>query len=137
MSKIDVPKLWATKYRLLGQVFADVHPAIADLGLEMKELLLLSEVDEHPYPAELADVTFMPKPSVTLYLKNLEAAGHVKREIDKADLRRHRITLTPTGRKVMTKGLGLLADAFGKRLGRLTPAQQASLMHMLETMVAD
>jgi DNA-binding MarR family transcriptional regulator len=134
MSKIDVPKLWATKYRLLGQVIADVAPDIDSLGIEVKELLMLAEVDAHPHPAQIAAATFTPKPTVTVYLKKLEAAGYVKREIDTKDLRKHRITLTPSGRKVMTKGLALLTDAFGKRLGKLTPAQQTQLEQLLELM---
>ena len=47
-----------------------------------KELFLLAEIDEHPYPAELAAALSMPKATVTLYLKRLEAAGFVQREID-------------------------------------------------------
>jgi DNA-binding MarR family transcriptional regulator len=36
---------------------------------------------------------------VTVYLKRLEAAGFVRREIDPADLRRHRLLLTRPGVK--------------------------------------
>ena len=49
---------------------------------------MLADVDEHPYPAELAVSLCMPKPSVTLYVKRLEAAGFLRREIDPEDLRR-------------------------------------------------
>ena len=76
----------------------------------------------------------MPKPSVTVNLKRLEAAGLLKREIDPADLRRHRLALTPDGRKAMSRGLALLSDAFGARLGRLSAAQQAALRTLLETL---
>ena len=65
-------------------------------------------------------------------LKRLEAAGLLRREIDTADLRRHRLLLTPDGRKAMSRGLTLLSDAFGARLGRLSAAQQASLRTLLE-----
>ena len=74
---------------------------------------MLAEVDEHPHPAELADTLCMPKPTVTVNVKRLEAAGFLRREIDAADLRRHRLLLTPAGRKAMTRGLALLSDAFG------------------------
>jgi hypothetical protein len=40
--------------------------------------------------------------------------------------------LTPDGRKAMTRGLALLSDAFGARLGRLSAAQQATLRTLLE-----
>src|SRR3977135_536369 len=61
----------------------------------------------------------MPKPTVTVNLKRLEADGLLRREIDAADLRRHRLVLTPDGRKAMTRGLALLSGALWARLGRL------------------
>jgi len=69
---------------------------------------------------------------VTVYLKRLEAAGFVRREIDPADLRRHRLLLTPAGRQATKDGLPLLSDAFSKRLKRLTMAQQKELKSLLE-----
>jgi DNA-binding MarR family transcriptional regulator len=132
MSKTDVGKIWSLNYRLLMSLIADVAPGIAELGLEVKELLLLSEVDAHPYPAELASVQGMPKPTVTMYVKRLEAAGFVRREIDSADLRRHRLMLTPEGRKTMTRGLALISKAFGARLARLNCTQQTELATLLE-----
>lgn len=66
------------------------------------------------------------------YVKRLEAAGFLRREIDTADLRKHRLLLTPAGRKTMQRGTTLLADAFAARLGRLSPTEQAQLRSMLE-----
>ncbi len=102
-----------------------VTPAVADLGLEVKELFVLSEIDEFAHPAVLAERLYIPKPTITVYLKRLVAAGLVRREIDPADLRRHHLTLTTTGRKAMTRGLALLAAAFQKSFGRLAAAEQA------------
>ncbi|WP_066916098.1 MarR family winged helix-turn-helix transcriptional regulator, partial [Mycobacterium interjectum] len=99
MSAVDAAKIWSLNYRVLVSVIACAEPEICALGLESKELFLLAEIDEHPYPAELAAALSMPKATVTVYLKRLEAAGLVRREIDPADLRRHRLLLTPAGRK--------------------------------------
>jgi DNA-binding MarR family transcriptional regulator len=74
----------------------------------------------------------MPKATVTVYLKRLEAAGFVRREIDPADLRRHRLQLTPAGRRATNDGMALLSDAFGERLERLTRAQQKEFKSLLE-----
>jgi len=74
----------------------------------------------------------MPKPTVTVYLKRLEAAGFVRREIDPTDLRRHRLLLTAAGRQANQDGLALLSDAFSGRLERLTVAQQKELKSLLE-----
>lgn len=131
MPKIDVTKVWSLNYRLVMSVITDVAPALRKLDLEVKELFLLAEVDEHPHPAALAEALLIPKPSVTVYVKRLEAVGFLKREIDSADLRRYKLSLTTDGRKTMTRGLALLADAFGKRLGRLSAAQQAEFKALL------
>jgi DNA-binding MarR family transcriptional regulator len=132
MAKIDASKIWSLNYQLLMSVITSVAPAISALGLETKELFLLAEVDQHPYPAELADTLCMPKPTVTINVKRLEAAGFLRREIDAGDLRRHRLNLTAPGRKAMTRGLALLSDAFAERLGRLSAAKQAELKALLE-----
>jgi DNA-binding MarR family transcriptional regulator len=65
-------------------------------------------------------------------VKRLEAAGFLRREIDPADLRRHRLLITPAGHKVMSRGLALLSDAFGMRLSRLSSRQQSELRALLE-----
>ena len=130
--KIDVGKIWSLNYRLLMSVITSVAPAVTELGLEVKELFLLAEVEVHPHPAELADVLSMPKPTVTIYVKRLEAAGFLRREIDGADLRRHRLILTPEGRKTMARGLALMTKAFSARLARLSSAQQTELATLFE-----
>jgi DNA-binding MarR family transcriptional regulator len=132
VAKIDIAKVWTLNYRLIASVIGEVAPALHELGIEVKELFLLAELDAHPHPAALAKALLIPKPSVTVYVKRLEAAVLVKREIDSADLRRHKLSLTPEGRKVMARGLALLSEAFGQRLGRLTATQQAELKSLLE-----
>jgi DNA-binding MarR family transcriptional regulator len=132
MSLEDAAKIWSLNYQVLLSVIGSVETDITALGVDSKELFLLAEIDEHPYPAELATTMSMPKPTVTVYLKRLEAAGFMRREIDPADLRRHRLQLTPAGRRVTKDGLALLSDAFSKRLERLTRAQQKELKSLLE-----
>jgi DNA-binding MarR family transcriptional regulator len=77
----------------------------------------------------------MPKPSVTVYVKHLEAAGFVRREIDTNDLRRHRLQVTAAGRRIMTRGLALLSEAFGARLARLSAGEQTELGALLTKMI--
>jgi DNA-binding MarR family transcriptional regulator len=132
MAKIDAAKIWSLNYRVVSQVIVSVAPQLAALGLETKDLFILAAIDEHPHPAALADTLCMPKPTVTVYLKRLVAANLVRREIDAGDLRRHRLNLTPAGRKVMVKGLALLSEAFASRLSRLSGAEQVQLAALLE-----
>jgi MarR family transcriptional regulator, temperature-dependent positive regulator of motility len=132
MSLDDAAKIWSLNYQVLLSVISSVETDITALGLDSKELFVLAEIDDHPYPAELASTMSMPKATVTVYLKRLEAAGFVRREIDPTDLRRHRLQLTPAGRQATNDGLALLSDAFSKRLQRLTRAQQKELKNLLE-----
>jgi DNA-binding MarR family transcriptional regulator len=132
MAKIDAAKVWSANYRLVSEIIVGVAPQLAALHLETKELFILAAIDEHPHPAALADTLCMPKPTVTLYLKRLVAASFVRREIDAGDLRRHRLNLTPAGRKVMVRGLALLTEAFGARLSRLSTAEQVQFAGFLE-----
>src|ERR1700678_2273605 len=132
MAKIDATKVWSLNYRLVSTTIVSVAPQLAAMHLETKELFVLAAIDEHPHPAALADTLCMPKPTVTLYLKKLVAANHVRREIDAGDLRRHVLNLTSAGRKVMLKGLALLSEAFGARLSRLNAVEQAQFAALLE-----
>jgi DNA-binding MarR family transcriptional regulator len=132
MPKVDPAKIWSLNYRLLTAVITQVSTEIASLGLEAKELFLLAELEDHPYPAELSACLSMPKPTVSVYVKRLEAAGFVRREIDAEDLRRHKLLLTPAGRKVMTLGIARLSEAFGERLARLSAREQLELKELLE-----
>ena len=132
MAKIDATKVWSLNYRLVSTTIVSVAPQLAALHLETKELFVLAAIDAHPHPAALADTLCMPKPTVTVYLKRLVAANFVRREIDAGDLRRHRLNLTPTGRKVMVRGLALLSAAFGARLSRLSAAEQTQFAMFLE-----
>jgi DNA-binding MarR family transcriptional regulator len=132
MSPDDAAKIWSLNYQVLLSVISSVETDITALGLESKELFLLAEIDDHPFPAELASTMSMPKATVTVYLKRLEAAGLMRREIDPADLRRHRLELTPAGRRATNDGLALLSEAFGKRLERLTRSQRKELKNLLE-----
>lgn len=132
IEKTDPAHLWKLHYRLLARTFAASGAELEAIGLEMKELLVLSAIEEHPHPAALAEELVIPKPSVTAYLKRLEAAGFVKREIDPEDLRRHRLTLTASGRKVQSRGAAAISEAFGARLARLNAKQRAELATLLE-----
>ncbi len=134
MAKIDAAEIWGLNYRLLLSAIAAASPGIEGLGIETKELFVLAEIDAHPYPAEIAEALNMPRATVTLYVKRLEASGYLGREIDAGDLRRHRLKLTPLGRTSIRQGMKLLARAFEPYLNRLSSAQQHVLRDLLVRM---
>jgi len=126
--------LWTLNFQVMTSLMADVAPRIRALRLEIKEFLLLSKLDEHPNPADLARALVTPKPSVTFMVKRMEALGYLRRELQPDDLRRFRLTLTPSGRSAMESAREIFDQEFGRRLSRLTQAQRIELMRMLERM---
>jgi MarR family transcriptional regulator, temperature-dependent positive regulator of motility len=124
--------LWTLNLEMSMSMLAEVEPRVREHGLEMKELLLLDKLDEHPNPASLARALLTPKPTITFMVKRMEAAGFIRRETPADDLRRFHLTLTPSGRKAMEAARALLDEAFERRLGRLTQAERSDLARLLE-----
>jgi DNA-binding MarR family transcriptional regulator len=134
MRKISPWALWTLNFQVMTSLLADVAPRIRALRLEIKEFLLLSELDEHPHPADLARALLAPKPSVTFMVKRMEALGYLRRELQPDDLRRFRLTLTPSGRSAMESAREIFDEEFGRRLSRLTQAQRIELMRIFQRM---
>jgi DNA-binding MarR family transcriptional regulator len=128
---VDAAQLWALNHRLLTVVLDDCSAELAELGLEAKEFFVLAEVAASPYPAQLATVLVIPKASVTLYVRNLVAKGFMRREIDDADLRRHRLVLTTEGEEARDRALTALATEFDRRLATITPRDRTELQRIL------
>ena len=132
MRKTSPWALWTLNFQVMSSLMADVAPRLRVLRLEVKEFLLLSKLDEHPNPAELARALVTPKPSVTFMVKRMEALGYLRRGLQRDDLRRFRLTLTPSGRRAMESARKIFDEEFGRRLSRLTQAQRAELLRIFE-----
>ncbi|MBP2456655.1 DNA-binding MarR family transcriptional regulator [Clavibacter michiganensis] len=137
MPSTESAELWKLNQRLLTRILNAAAPQLEDLGLETKEFFVLDEVDACRYPAELAQKLMLPKASVTIYLRNLVAAGLVRREIDEADLRRHRLETTEEGRAVLAKALAALASEFRAMMTRIDARDQAELRRILRQLLDD
>ncbi|MFC9431391.1 MarR family winged helix-turn-helix transcriptional regulator [Streptomyces sp. NPDC056987] len=132
---VDGAQLWTLNHRLLTVVLDACSAELAELGLEAKEFFVLAEVAESPYPAELAARLVIPKASVTVYVRNLVAKGFMRREIDDADLRRHRLVLTDEGEAARDRAIAALAASFDRRLATIAPRDRAELHRILLAMV--
>jgi DNA-binding MarR family transcriptional regulator len=132
---VDGAQLWTLNQRLLSVVMDACSGELAELGLETKEFFVLAEVAASPYPAELAAALMIPKASVTVYVRNLVAKGFMRREIDDADLRRHRLILTAEGKGARDRALSALAAEYDRRLARITPEDRTELQRILLEML--
>lgn len=136
MDEADAATIFRLNFRFSTEVLNEAAPEIEALGLEPKEFFVLDGVEERPYPAELARYLSMPKPTITLYLKNLQGKGFIVRAIDDQDLRRHRLELTESGRRTVTESRAVLSGRYAERLGRLSAGEQAEFATLLEKLVS-
>ncbi|MBK7749439.1 MAG: MarR family transcriptional regulator [Candidatus Obscuribacter sp.] len=120
--------------RAMHTLIEDLEPGLEELKLEPKEFFLLYSVDENPYPAELARALLLPGPTVSFLIKRVEKAGYLKRETDKQDLRKFKLTLTKSGRAALNRGYELLEVALQKRLGKLNAKARLALVDALDLM---
>src|SRR5260370_37435799 len=84
-------------------------------------------VDANAFPADLARVLSMPKPSMTFLIKKLEESGYLRRQGEKGDLRRYRLTITPPGIKARDKGAETVNRIFSACRSRLSAADPVTL----------
>ncbi|MFE9345792.1 MarR family winged helix-turn-helix transcriptional regulator [Streptomyces olivaceus] len=132
---VDGARLWKLNQRLLGVVMDACTAELTALGLETKEFFVLAEVENSPYPAQIASALLLPRASVTVYVRNLVAKGLVEREIDEADLRRHRLVLSDAGVTARDRALATLAAEYDRRLARITERDRADLQRILGQML--
>src|SRR5258708_491939 len=89
---------------VLHSVLEKAEPELSLLELDAKRLFILCMVDANPFPADLARALSLPKPSMTFLMKKLERSGYLRRQGEKDDLRRYRLTITPRQIKYRDKG---------------------------------
>ncbi|MEV7864601.1 MarR family transcriptional regulator [Streptomyces sp. NPDC088124] len=133
---VNGAQLWTLNQRLLSVVMDACTQELNDLGLETKEFFVLAEVAASPYPAEIAAALLLPKASVTVYVRSLVAKGFIRREIDDADLRRHRLVLTSAGTEARDRALAALAAEYDRRLAKITSRDRAELLRILQEILS-
>jgi DNA-binding MarR family transcriptional regulator len=117
---------------LLQSILEKAEPQLALLELDARRLFILCTVEANAFPADLARVLSMPKPSITFLIKKLEESGYLRRHGEKGDLRRYRLTITPAGIKARDKGAEAVNRIFGAALNRLSAADQATLSRIVD-----
>src|SRR3982074_280446 len=70
---------------VLHSVLEKAEPELSLLELDTKRLFILCMVDANAFPADLARVLSMPKPSMTFLIKKLEESGYLRRQWGKGD----------------------------------------------------
>jgi MarR family transcriptional regulator, organic hydroperoxide resistance regulator len=115
----DACGILANLWQLVQSVLDESEPDLDGLGLSPKTFFLLTAVEEHPFPAELARRMHLPPPTVTYMIKQLEERGFLGRRAEPGDLRKFRLVQTVAGREALRQGRETLSAILVERLLRL------------------
>lgn len=99
-------------------------------GLSAQDALVLGYLKKNPGAgvSELADFEQISRPTMSSYVKRLEAAGWILRTDDAKDGRRQGLTVTAAGSRKHEAIQRHRADWLAARLSRLSPAEREALM---------
>ncbi len=110
---------WPNSGNLSSRSWTTPRPISWALGLSPKAFFLLAEVEEHPFPAEIARKMHLPPPTVTYLVKQLEEIGFLERKAEPGDLRKYRLVPTIAGRRALEQGQVAIGSVLDQRLQRL------------------
>jgi DNA-binding MarR family transcriptional regulator len=121
--------------RLSKQIMRRSTPEM--LGMDLRLLMALSYLGDHDGAPqqELVDVFCMDAKNVVLLLNELEDGGYLIRRRDLEDRRRHRVHITPAGRKALTQAAKVQERIEDEVLEALDPEERETLWLLLSRAV--
>lgn len=134
MKTNDEQKSWQLMRQMwivLNDIVDEISPQLTAQGLLPQTFFLLLEVEEHPFPAEIARAMQLPPPTVSYFVRKLEELGYLSRHSEPNDLRRFRLTLTASGRKTLAEGQALIDAASSRRLADFSAQEKKDLERLL------
>lgn len=121
---------------VLNDIVDEISPQLATQGLLPQTFFLLLEIEQHPFPAEIARAMQLPPPTVSYFIRKLEELGYLSRQSEPNDLRRFRLTLTASGQKVLGEGQVLIDEAANRRLANFSAQEKKDLERLLWKLLA-
>jgi DNA-binding MarR family transcriptional regulator len=113
------------------------QPMAAQLEIRPAEYsaLRVIAVNQDVSPGPLAKTLAVSAPNLAVMLERLESRGLISRAQRAEDRRGHQIALTNKGRALVKKGAQLEVEAEQFVTRRLSPAERALLLELLERLV--
>ncbi|MGV7218281.1 MarR family winged helix-turn-helix transcriptional regulator [Bradyrhizobium sp. UFLA05-112] len=116
-----------------GRAYKPILDAVGLTYTQYIAMVALSEEDEQTVSV-LGEKLFLESNTLTPILKKLEQTGYIRRHRDPADERQVRVSLTPSGRKLLDKDLGeSLVTATG--LGDEFPVVQKTVSRLRDNLL--
>lgn len=103
--------------------------AVADLGIRSRHVRVMTFLHGKPQSqSELCRLSGLDRTTMVAVVDDLEEHGYARRGADPADRRTKQISLTPQGKKALTKAIGQLQAAQEAFLSPLSSAEQSTLI---------
>lgn len=108
---------------------ARLERELAADGLSLRTHQVLACVDEYAGGSQqqVSESIEVDRSEMVRIIDRLEEAGMLVRERDRADRRRHRLTLTPSGRRALQRGERVIESVTRDALSRLSEAERSTL----------
>jgi DNA-binding MarR family transcriptional regulator len=127
---MKVMKPWELTTHLwcvLQSIYDEATPELAEIKLNPRSFFLLSRLEEYPNPAKISEILYLPPPTVTFIVKQLEVCGYIGRATDKKDLRKFHLTLTESGKAALGKGKECVGRIVRERMSNLSKEEVSNL----------
>jgi DNA-binding MarR family transcriptional regulator len=119
----------------LGHAVAGSFSArLAPLGLEPREFALLRAIGSGAGDSQQAagERLGIPASRMVALVDDLEGRRLLERRPSPRDRRAHALHLTPSGKRLLAKAIGVAAGLEGELTGDLDPAERAQLVELLD-----
>jgi DNA-binding MarR family transcriptional regulator len=132
-AQADPLRLWFRVVRLHRRVSGAIAAELKDLGLSIPQFDLISTLSEAEglTQQDLAGRLYVTKGNVSGLVDRLVEAGLVERRAIPGDRRSHALHLTPRGRDLAERGIGIQRDYVARTLGRLPPGDLGALERLV------
>jgi len=110
---------------------------LAEQGLTLRHMAVLSDLADAGPSAqrELCARLAIDPSDMVQTLDDLENAALARRERDTADRRRYRVSLTPAGRRMLTRTMRYAEAVADEVLAPLSPAERETFVELLKRLV--
>ncbi len=135
MTDFDDARLWTGCYSFVQRGMDAASSRISDLGIDVREFLVIDHIDRTSSPVDIGKALSIPKATLTGYVKALEAKSLIQREINREDLRRYQLRLTPTGMKIVSNARRILTEVFDDHLATLDNGERTEIKRLIEKLM--
>ncbi|MDX2066588.1 MAG: MarR family transcriptional regulator [Fimbriimonadaceae bacterium] len=136
MEKLTAWDVVRGTWQVQHAIFAESQAELSELGLTPKSLSVLGILEYLPRPTQIAESIGAPLPTISNLLKELESAGYVTRNHAAPDRRQVQYSRTELGDQMMWRGIGAVNRGASDRMSRLSEAEHAMLVQLLEKLNA-